>query len=79
MQRKITALVFTGLLAASLSAFAQREGERNGKFLFEKETFAGNGRTCVTCHGKKTGTVSINEIQDRFANDPNDTLFPLSR
>ena len=25
---------------------------RNGKKLFEKETFGGNGRTCQTCHSK---------------------------
>ena len=28
----------------------------NGKKLFEKETFGGNGRTCQTCHLKHTGT-----------------------
>jgi len=29
----------------------------------------------VACHTKKTGTVSIDEIQERFAKDPEDTLF----
>ncbi|MEO8426496.1 MAG: hypothetical protein ABI651_05210, partial [Verrucomicrobiota bacterium] len=43
--------------------------------LFDKETFGGNGRTCVTCHTKKTGTVSTGDIQERFAKDPDDTLF----
>lgn len=47
----------------------------NGKKLFEKETFDGNGRTCATCHGKHTGTVSPSEAQARFAADPNDPLF----
>ncbi len=47
----------------------------NGKKLFEKEKFAGNGRTCATCHGKDTGTVSPEEAQDRFDCDPDDPLF----
>jgi len=47
----------------------------SGKKLFEQETFGGNGRTCSTCHGAVTGTVSPAEAQARFAADPNDTLF----
>ena len=29
-----------------------------GRRLFERETFGGNGRTCETCHSQDTGTVS---------------------
>ena len=47
----------------------------NGKKLFERETFGGNGRTCATCHSAKTGTVSPLEAQKRYAKDPNDPLF----
>jgi hypothetical protein len=76
LQIKTTGLVLTVLLAAALSASAEDQTPpKTGKFLFENETFAGNGRTCVTCHGKKTGTLSLDEIQDRFAKDPSDTLF----
>jgi hypothetical protein len=46
-----------------------------GKRLFERETFDGNGRTCLTCHGRDTGTVSPHEAQQRFAADPRDPLF----
>jgi len=46
-----------------------------GKKLFERETFGGNGRTCATCHGAATGTVSPAEAQARFAKNPNDPLF----
>ncbi|NUO49503.1 MAG: hypothetical protein HOV80_11670 [Polyangiaceae bacterium] len=46
-----------------------------GKFLFEEETFQGNGRTCATCHSRQTGQVSPEEAQARFAADPNDPLF----
>src|SRR6266542_3162156 len=48
---------------------------KNGRFFFDKETFGGNGRTCLTCHSKETGTVSIQEAQARFAKDRNDSLF----
>jgi cytochrome c peroxidase len=43
--------------------------------LFERETFGGNGRTCLTCHGRKTGTVSPEQAQKRFAAHPSDPLF----
>ncbi len=50
-------------------------GNVNGKQLFENETFGGNGRTCRTCHSKDTGTLSPEEIQDAFADDPTGPLF----
>src|SRR5262245_62520568 len=67
----------TALLTIATSIFAADSADvgKNGQFLFDKETFGGNGRTCVTCHSKKTGTFSIEEAQARFAKDPNDTLF----
>ncbi len=37
--------------------------ELNGKKLFEKETFGGNGRTCRTCHSKLTGTLTLADVQ----------------
>jgi cytochrome c peroxidase len=37
--------------------------ELNGKKLFEKETFGGNGRTCRTCHSKLTGTLTLDDVQ----------------
>ena len=46
----------------------------DGRQLFEKETFGGNGRTCRTCHSKATGTTSIADVADRI-NDPTDPLF----
>ena len=46
-----------------------------GRRLFETETFGGNGRTCLTCHSKSTGTVSPEDAQQRFAEDPGDPLF----
>ncbi|HEX6723525.1 MAG TPA: hypothetical protein VF107_18295 [Burkholderiaceae bacterium] len=46
-----------------------------GKRLFERETFDGNGRTCLTCHSRDSGTVSPHDAQRRFAADPSDPLF----
>jgi cytochrome c peroxidase len=49
--------------------------KKEARRLFEEETFGGNGRTCATCHGPETGTVSPEEAQARFAADPDDPLF----
>jgi len=55
---------------------AKVAGDRHGrKHLFERETFGGNGRTCLTCHGRETGTISPKEAQKRFAVDSSDPLF----
>jgi len=47
------------------------EGER----LFDRETFDGNGRTCLTCHSRETGTVSPSDARARFRRNRNDPLF----
>src|SRR5262245_61013733 len=47
----------------------------DGEKLFERETFGGNGRTCRTCHGSETGTVSPHEARRRFRKNPGDPLF----
>lgn len=48
---------------------------QEGRRLFDVETFGGNGRTCRTCHSKKTGTFSPAETLARLIEDPNDPLF----
>ncbi len=48
---------------------------KEGKRLFEKETFGGNGRTCLTCHSRGTSTVSPKDAQARFEDNPDDPLF----
>jgi len=37
--------------------------ELDGKRLFDKETFGGNGRTCSTCHSRETGTITLADVQ----------------
>jgi cytochrome c peroxidase len=48
-----------------LQALGQDELGRqlNGRRLFERETFGGNGRTCITCHSKETGTLDLRDVQ----------------
>src|SRR5262245_16850266 len=58
-----------------LGANQRQETRKDGQQLFERETFGGNGRTCVTCHSRKTGTVSPRDAQARFQANPNDPLF----
>ena len=62
--------------AATEDNDAKTVGNRHGRRrLFERETFGGNGRTCVTCHGRETGTVYPEEAQNRFYTNPADSLF----
>ena len=75
MVRTIRNIVALGVTLAFVSAGANdrpfsaelRQDELgsalNGKKLFEKETFGGNGRTCSTCHTKLTGTLSLDDVQ----------------
>jgi cytochrome c peroxidase len=46
-----------------------------GQRLFDRETFGGNGRTCLTCHSAATGTVSPEDARRRFRRDRRDPLF----
>jgi len=46
-----------------------------GAFLFTKETFGGNGRTCATCHTLTTGGLTPAQAQAAFAKNPNHPLF----
>ena len=84
-------VVSVGVMATSLSGQGQRQGYRgkshgnihgsphgdrgDGRRLFERETFGGNGRTCLTCHSRKTGTVSPQDALARFNADSTDPLF----
>jgi hypothetical protein len=75
--RVFTVMAFVGVVVTSLSAQGQSENDRrderrredslkDGQRLFERETFGGNGRTCLTCHSRKTGTVSPQDAQNDF-------------
>ena len=79
-------IAFAGLFLAAAtitpSGHAQSEGKGNsvgsrkdGKRLFTRETFGGNGRTCLTCHSAETGTVSPEDARERFLCDSQDPLF----
>jgi cytochrome c peroxidase len=47
-----------------------------GEDLFDNDTFAGNGRTCGTCHGESEDfTVSPADAQERYHANRHDPLF----
>jgi cytochrome c peroxidase len=48
----------------------------DGKKLFDRETFGGNGRTCLTCHRKDTGTLTVSDVQGFIdKGDPDDAFL----
>jgi cytochrome c peroxidase len=72
--------VLMGAMVISLSSQEQQSTgsgalAKDGQQLFERETFGGNGRTCITCHSRETGTVSPQDAQLRFQQNPGDPLF----
>jgi len=58
-------------LLPAASAAEINEGQR----LFDHETFAGNGRTCRTCHSGSDGTIDPAEVAKRLVENPSDPLF----
>ncbi|HEY6987987.1 MAG TPA: hypothetical protein VH369_06365 [Bryobacteraceae bacterium] len=75
----VLSLSGVGVLVAQIEAdeneYLLRGRFHEGRRLFERETFGGNGRTCETCHGARTGTVSPEDARRRFACNPRDPLF----
>jgi len=72
----ILAMAFLASRVPFLEGQGNSVGERqDGKRLFERETFGGNGRTCLTCHSLETGTVSPADALARFQKNPRDPLF----
>ena len=65
-QQSMTSVGKTGGEHTVASTNQGREGRR----LFRKETFGGNGRTCETCHSPSTGTLSPDDVQKRPPGDP---------
>jgi cytochrome c peroxidase len=50
--------------------------ELDGRKLFDRETFGGNGRTCLTCHSKRTGTIGVRDVQRILKQgDPNNAFL----
>lgn len=57
----LTVLVL-GLAGPAGLAQSPTASVANGHQIFEKATFGGNGRTCVTCHTEETGTLSPAQV-----------------
>jgi cytochrome c peroxidase len=49
--------------------------QKAGEQLFDHGQFNGNDRTCATCHGDSTGTLSPQQIEDIFDENPRAPLF----
>jgi cytochrome c peroxidase len=72
----VVALIFVAAVISSAQGVGAGPGQvLEGKRLFESATFGGNGRTCATCHGATTGTISPADALKRFNQDPSDPLF----
>jgi cytochrome c peroxidase len=63
------------MMASAHGPEADADRVLRGERLFERDTFGGNGRTCRTCHGEETGTLSPKEARRRLLKDPDDPLF----
>ena len=57
-------------LAPDLARVCRVARRLEGQRLFDEETFGGNGRTCLTCHSRETGTFSASDAQSRLAAEP---------
>ena len=81
MARTVPHFVALALIVASATVGTELSvskglEELNGKKLFERETFGGNGRTCETCHSKLTGTLGLADVQQIIERaDPDDRFL----
>jgi len=64
-----------GSQTADEHGLASTDAGNEGRRLFRKETFGGNGRTCETCHSRSTGTLSPDDVRELLKGDPNNPLF----
>ena len=70
------ALTFVAAVVTAAHQPGSAPGQaQEGRRLFERETFGGNGRTCQTCHSRETGTLSPADVRQRFKTNPQDPLF----
>jgi cytochrome c peroxidase len=72
---KRVGIVFVVALALYGGSAPDARQDHAGRRLFNHETFGGNGRTCRTCHSPANGTLTLEQIADRFAEDPDGPLF----
>jgi cytochrome c peroxidase len=71
-----TLAAFLALAACLPTAFAGGDDKaENGKRIFTRETFNGNGRVCSTCHIGNAGTFNPQQAQALFNRNPSGPLF----
>jgi hypothetical protein len=70
------ALAIGGVFLSHVRGQDELAPEVDGRKLFDKETFGGNGRTCLTCHSKRTGTLGLADVQQIVKEgDPNNAFL----
>jgi len=67
----LAVVMFTSTSAHEIVGVNSHEGKR----LFERESFDGNGRKCSTCHTSATGTISPADVRKRYKANRRDPLF----
>ncbi|MDX1497825.1 MAG: cytochrome c peroxidase, partial [Salinisphaeraceae bacterium] len=60
---------------ADASTQASAAIQNQGQALFEQATFDGNGRSCASCHSGELRSITPEQAQSRFAENPKDPLF----
>lgn len=72
LQHIVCAIAFglAGCAAEDVGSEAEALSLDRGDRLFHEETFGGNGRTCATCHGDESGTISHDEATAAFLAQP---------
>jgi cytochrome c peroxidase len=63
------------LAQSAVNKVERGQYRRSGRQLFTRGEFGGNGRTCVTCYTLRTGDITLEHVQARFADNPFDPLF----
>ena len=66
----VNSLWITGFGAEAADPASVRRQVHQGRKLFNKATFEGNGRTCLTCHTEKTGALSVEQVRRLDSHDP---------
>jgi cytochrome c peroxidase len=71
----VMSVIGAGCVDTPATTHTAQAVQTEGRRLFEHETFGGNGRTCRTCHSPANGTLTLEQIAERFTEDPNGPLF----
>lgn len=77
MKTRVGPFILAAAFMTPLQIAGAGDGDplEEGRRLFDEETFGGNGRTCLTCHSVKTGTISPEDVAKTLKKHDGDPLF----